>query len=115
MPDYPDEQLPFPAAIPSSQREKQKERWREQNVYRSDFVKMIRRNFSKKQADGILGHLLSKYIEYKTNPCGEDADTLPELLWNYQENREMTPLEKYQLVMQLIGEADGGSSDASMQ
>jgi hypothetical protein len=75
---------------------------KELNTCHADFVKMIRKKY-KSAGQDILKYLLSKYVEYIANQAGQAADTLPSKLWVYDEEseREMFPLEKFQLLQQL--------------
>jgi len=97
------EVLDFPDLknMTEQEREFYKLRWIEHNSCHADFVKMIRNKYRKAVAQNILEYLLSQYVEYLTNTTGESADTIPSKLWDYCEDREMLPLEKFQLLQQM--------------
>jgi hypothetical protein len=80
------------------------QRRRKGNTCHADFVQMIRRKLKKNAADGVLHYLLQKYLEYKSR-CGHCANDIPRVLWNYEKDREMEPVERVQLLKQLVGGA----------
>jgi hypothetical protein len=108
LPDYSQTGLMH---FPEAMRERMQQKWRIESAFHADFVQMIRRMFPRKVANGILEYLRLKHVEY-TSTSGQKADTLPNQLWNWDEHREMSPLEKWNLLEELLAPA---SREASTQ
>jgi hypothetical protein len=75
--------------------------WYKEQACHADFVQMIRGKLNKKVAQNVLEYLLSKYVEYTANLSGQVADGLPSKLWNFKKNREMEPLQGFELLQDL--------------
>lgn len=65
------------------------------------FVKSIRTRFSKKNADGILKHLMDKANELIDNPGS--GYSMVQLLWDTEKKQEMTPAQKMDFLLLATG------------
>jgi len=65
------------------------------------FTKYVRRRFGKKQGDAFLGYVLDKYREYVeyAGSLGHKADAVHRILWNYEQEREMTAMEMFRVLV----------------
>ena len=68
-------------------------------IIKADWVKYIRKRYSKKKADGILQYLLQCKKEIMKAPRGAQASnySLPRPLWDKQQNLQATPEQKMAL------------------
>jgi hypothetical protein len=65
------------------------------------FVKSIRARFSKKNADGILKHLMDKANELIDHRGSGYSEV--QLLWDTEKNQEMTPAQKMDFLLLATG------------
>jgi hypothetical protein len=98
------EVLPF-TYDPSWSKERRKSRlklWAQHHTCYAYFVRMMRRNYGRERADRILRYLWERYREH-LQMAEPGVEPRPPRLWDFEQDREMSPAHKVLLWIKLRG------------
>jgi hypothetical protein len=110
-----DEVLPF-NEDPSWSEERRylrRKLWEKNNTCYAYFVRKLFLNYGRVRSDRILHYLLSRYKEH-LEMAKPEAESRPPKLWDYENDREMSPALKLRLWMNLGGSVAGTAAPKKM-